>query len=121
MNKKDLAEEYAIKEYERLNDSEPIFEDNLCFSIIDIEAAFNAGRESVVENIPELEWETLKDGSLKASTPFGCYNIDKDNYGISHYIVSSMFSKTKVVFGKQNAILAADENYKKRIKQALKL
>ena len=53
MNKKNLAEQYATKEYERLNDSDPIFEDNLCFSIIDIEAAFNAGRESVVENTPE--------------------------------------------------------------------
>lgn len=55
MEKKDLAEEYSIKDYERLNDSEPISEENLCFSIIDIKAAFNAGRESVIENVPELK------------------------------------------------------------------
>ena len=54
MEKKDLAEEYSIKDYERLNDSEPISEENLCFSIIDIKAAFNAGRESVIENAPEM-------------------------------------------------------------------
>ena len=29
MKQKDLAEEYSIKEYKRLNDSEPIFEENL--------------------------------------------------------------------------------------------
>lgn len=34
MNKKDIAEEYAIKEYERLNDNDPIFEDNLCFQLL---------------------------------------------------------------------------------------
>ena len=59
MNKKDIAEEYAIKEYERLNDNDPIFEDNLCFSIIDIETAFNAGRKSMVEKALELEWEDI--------------------------------------------------------------
>ena len=59
MNKKNLAEQYSIKEYERLNDSNPVFEDNLCFSIIDIEAAFNAGRESIVEKISELKWEEI--------------------------------------------------------------
>ena len=119
MKQKDLAEEYAIKEYARPNrNRNPI--SNL-FTFDDIKAAFNAGRESVLENIPSLKWEYLKDGSLRAKTLFGYYNIDKDNYGIAHYIVSSMFSQAKVVFGKQNAIQAANEDYKERIKQALGL
>nr|DAU84917.1 MAG TPA: hypothetical protein [Caudoviricetes sp.] len=85
----------------------------------DIVNAFNAGCKSVLKNIPKLDWETLKDGSLKASTPFGCYNIDKNEYGFNDYIISSISGETKTVFGKQNAILAANEDYKKRIIQAL--
>ena len=50
MTQKDLAEEYALKEYARVNgEDDLIFEDNRCFTFDDIKAAFNAGRESVVE------------------------------------------------------------------------
>lgn len=56
--KKDLSLVYALKEYARVNgESDLIFEDNKCFTFDDIKAAFNAGRESVVENMPELEWK----------------------------------------------------------------
>lgn len=56
MEKKDLSLAYALKEYTRVNgESDPIFEDNRCFTFDDIKAAFEAGRESVVENMPELE------------------------------------------------------------------
>ena len=55
---KDLSDEYAEKEYKRVNgDSASIFTDETCFTFEDIKYAFDAGRESVVENIPELEWE----------------------------------------------------------------
>ena len=58
MTQKDLAEEYALKEYARANgDSDLIFEDNRCFTFDDIKAAFNAGRGSVVESLPELGWK----------------------------------------------------------------
>lgn len=122
MKQKDLAKGYALARLQgRLSGDEISFCENKVFTEGDIETAFNAGRESVVENIPSLKWEYLKDGSLRANTLFGYYNIDKDNYGIANYIVSSMFSQAKVVFGKQNAIQAASEDYKKRIKQALGL
>ena len=122
MKQKDLAKGYALARLQgRLSGDEISFCENKVFTEGDIETAFNAGRESVVENIPSLKWEYLKDGSLRANTLFGYYNIDKDNYGIAHYIVSSMFSQAKVVFGKQNAIQAANEDYKQRIKQALGL
>ena len=121
MKQKDLAEEYSIKEYERLNDNDPIFEENLCFSIIDIKTAFNAGRESVVENIPELEW---------AETT---YNLE--DYLISHnngwnYSIFFRGGAFKVCCNSNfigqfisltAAKQAANEDYKERIKQALGL
>ena len=123
MNKKDLAEEYAIKEYERLNDSEPIFEDNKCFTFDDIKAAFEEGRESVVENIPELRWSNV--GSEKMSNPtlVGVYIITplnqsfklELNNGFVSRIVDCPF-KTK-----KEAKQAANEDYKEQIKQALGL
>lgn len=118
METKDLAEEYSIKEYERVNgNSDPIFEDNRCFSFDDIEAAFNAGRESTINNI-ELSWE----GGHYSSTIF---NID---YKIIYSPVSKEYW---IMFGedlldldfssKNEAKQVANEDYKKRIKQALKL
>ena len=120
MKKKDLAEEYSIKEYERLNDNDPIFEENLCFSIIDIKAAFNAGRESVTESLPELKWRRVhKDGPYLAVTVFNWFyriefaynefNLFCNGYYISRYISLS------------DAKQAANEHYKKQIIQALGL
>jgi len=121
MNKKDLAEEYAVKEYERLNDSDPIFEDNLCFSIIDIEAAFNAGRDSIIENMPELEWTettynledylTSHNNGWNYSIFFrgGAFKVNCNSNFIGQFI--------SLTTAKQ----AANENYKKCIKQALGL
>lgn len=118
---KDLAKEYAIKEYERLNDNEPIFEDNLVFSIIDIEAAFNAGRESVVGNIPELEWTgttynledylTSHNNGWNYSIFFRCgaFKVHCNSNFIGQFI--------SLTSAKQ----AANEDYKQRIKQTLGL
>lgn len=116
MNKKDLAEQYAIKEYERLNDGDLILEDNLCFSIIDIEAAFNAGRDSVEENIPELDWKGLENFQY-ADTSFGRYNID--NFGVWILRFNGKEIPTPADCSLEDAKQAANEDYKKRIKQAL--
>ena len=124
MNKKDLAEEYAIKEYERLNDSEPIFEDNKCFTFDDIKAAFNAGRESVVENIPKLLFKETREGLIADN---GIFEI------IYHIYKSASVDEPRYAFATtyetpiqwydtlEEAIDAANEDYKKRIKQALGL
>ena len=57
MEKKDLAEEYATARLQgRLSGNEVSFSENKVFTEEDIKAAFNAGRESVVENMPELKW-----------------------------------------------------------------
>lgn len=128
MNKKDLAEEYAIKEYERLNDSEPIFEDNLCFSIIDIKAAFNAGVKSVVENMPEIEWEDIGMYGEKAMYVDVC----KAHKPLEEFLIQEWFYPkdielrgndfTKKGFKTiEEAKAYAKEAYKKRIKQSLGL
>lgn len=76
MKHKDLAEEYAIKEYECINEeNDLIFEDNKCFTFNDIKAAFNAGRESIIETIPRLNWEQQSADQYIAETPLQKYTI----------------------------------------------
>jgi len=86
----------------------------------DIEAAFNAGRESVVENIPELKWQRVyEDGPYLTVTVFNWFyriefaynefNLFCNSYYISRYISLS------------DAKQAANEHYKKQIIQALGL
>ena len=115
---KDLAEEYSIKEYERVNgNSDPIFEDNRCFSFDDIEAAFNAGRESTINNI-ELSWE----GGHYSSTIFNIdYKIIYSPVSKEYWIMFGEESLDLDFSSKNEAKQAANEDYKKRIKQALKL
>ena len=79
MEKKKLAQEYAAARLQgRLSGNEISFSESKVFTEEDIEAAFNAGRESVVENMPELKWNNFSDGleNYYASCPIGwCYQI----------------------------------------------
>lgn len=121
MCKKDLAKEYALARLQgRLNENELSFSDNKVFTEEDIEAAFNAGRESVVENMPEMKWGKIcEDGPYVATTSFGfSYKIEFvynkfslfcNNYFIACYL---SFPEAKQI---------ANEDYKKRIKQVLGL
>ena len=118
---KDLAEEYALKEYARVNgESDPIFVDNKCFIFDDIKAAFSSGRESVLENIPELKWKRVyKDGPYLAVTVFNWfYRIEfvynKFNLFCNSYYISCYLSLSA-------AKQAANEHYKKQIERALRL
>ena len=118
---KDLAEEYALKEYARVNgESDPIFVDNKCFIFDDIKAAFSSGRESVLENIPELKWKRVyKDGPYIAVTVFNWfYRIEfvynKFNLFCNSYYISCYLSLSA-------AKQAANEHYKKQIERALVL
>lgn len=122
MTQKKLAEEYALKEYARVNGSnDPIFEDNRCFTFDDIRAAFNAGRESVVGNMPELKWQEVcyLGREFIAAYPYGCrYEIEFvgmefDLFRNRQFVTRS----TSLSHVKQ----AANDDYKKRIKQALEL
>lgn len=119
MKQKDLAEEYALKEYARANgDSDLIFEDNKCFTFDDIKAAFYAGRESVVDSFPELEWKGQSNFKY-ADTYIGRYNID--DFGI--WLLRFNGREIPLPAGSvlEAAKQAANEDYKKRIKQVLGL
>lgn len=122
MTQKDLAEEYALKEYERVNgEKDLIFEDNRCFTFDDIKAAFNAGRESVVDDIPDLKWreDICRDKYFFEAYALGAYYLiilrDSEFRVACNY--RHFASYTSLTAAKQ----AANEDYKKRIKQALGL
>ena len=118
MNKKDLAEEYAIKEYERLNDNDLIFEDNKCFTFDDIKTAFNAGRESVVENIPDLKWECEYPYTANETrTPITIFHIFHNDDGF--HLTGYGLGLSKMFGTLDEAKRFANEVYKNRIKQAL--
>ena len=118
MKQKDLAEEYAHKAFLKRNRINPMSIHDLCFSVTDIKAAFNAGRESVVESLPELEWKGYAP-FIHAATPIGRYNID--NFGI--WLLRFNGKEIPLSTGRSlaKAKQAANEDYKKRIKQALGL
>lgn len=117
--KKDLSLVYTLKEYARVNGKgEHIIEDNKCFTFDDIKAAFNAGRESVVESLPELEWKGYAP-FIHAATPIGRYNID--NFGIWLLRFNGKEIPLSTGSSLEAAQQAANEDYKQRIKQALGL
>lgn len=118
MKKKDLAEEYAHKAFLKRNRSNPMSIHDLCFTFDDIKAAFNAGRESVVESLPELEWKGYAP-FIHAATPIGRYNID--NFGIWLLRFNGKEIPLSTGCSLDEAKQAANEDYKKRIKRALGL
>lgn len=119
--KKDLSLVYALKEYARVNgENDLIFEDNRCFTFDDIKAAFSAGRESVVENIPELQWKNLStEEEYHSSCLLGwSYRI------MQRPNVFALFCNDHFLnyfLSVEEAKQAASEDYKERIKQVLGL
>ena len=117
--KKGLSLVYALKEYARVNGKGgPIIEGKRCFTFDDIKAAFNAGRESVVDSFPELEWKGYAP-FIHAATYIGRYNID--NFGIWLLRFNGKEIPLPTGSSLEEAKQAANEDYKKRIKQALGL
>lgn len=119
MTQKDLAEEYAIKAQENaIYFKDGKFPNMPLYQESDIKAAFSAGRESVVESIPELEWKGYAP-FIHAATPIGRYNID--NFGIWLLRFNGKEIPLSTGSSLEAAQLAVNEDYKKRIKQALGL
>lgn len=119
MEKKDLAKEYATARLQgRLSGNEISFSESKVFTEEDIEAAFNAGRESVVESLPELEWKGYTP-FIHAATPIGRYNID--NFGIWLLRFNGKEIPLSTGSSLDEAKLAANEHYKLKIKLALGL
>lgn len=120
MTQKDLAEEYALKEYVRVNgEDDLIFEDNRCFTFDDIKETFNAGRESVVENMPELKWYKESD-CMTARTLFGMYSFSKSN-ALWFYAYKGVHLFLDMHKTLEDAKKVAYSDYKEWIKQALGL
>lgn len=60
MTQKDLAEEFLTKARENaMNFKDINFFNGAFFQENDIKAAFNAGRESVMDSLPEMEWKGI--------------------------------------------------------------
>ena len=116
---KDLAKEYAQERLsERKNGNEISFEDKAIFTAEDIENAFNAGRESVVENIPELEW---KDNDVTIEGEFALCPVGR--YEVLRWDDFFKIWRNPLFLGCRPSLSeakqAANEDYKERIKQAL--
>ena len=120
MKQKDLAEEYTHKAFLKRNRSNPMSIHDLCFSVTDIKAAFNAGRDSVVENMPDLEWKCEYPYTAdEARTPITVFHIFHNNDGFHLAGYGLRLSK---IFGTwDEAKRFANEEYKNRIKRALGL
>ena len=130
MENKDLAKNYLGKILESaIYFKKGNFPDMPLYNQKSIIDAFNAGRKSVVENMPELKWneedrfgdfcECTEEGY--SNTPFGIYSILQwyNSPDIAIYFAGELFKSNfqSVEHAKQ----AANEDYKKRIKQALGL
>ena len=121
MTQKDLAGAYLAKAKENaiyFKDGNfpnmPLFQGN------DIKAAFNAGRESVLENIPELKWKRVhKDGPYLAVTVFNWFYRIEFVYNEFHLFCNGYYINCYPSLS--TAKQAANEHYKKQIKQALGL
>lgn len=118
MKQKDLAEEYTKRTYKEKTNYPIMWRDKV-FTGKDIEAAFNAGRESVLENVPKLKWQRVyKDGPYLAATVFDWFYRIEFVYNKFHLFCNGYIS---CYISLSDAKQAANEDYKQRIKQALKL
>lgn len=116
---KDLAKEYAQERLsERKNGNEISFEDKAIFTAEDIENAFNAGRESVVKNIPELD---QKDDDVTIEGEFALCPVGR--YEVLRWDDFFKIWRNPLFLGCRPSLSeakqAANEDYKERIKQAL--
>ena len=119
---KDLAEEYLTRVRENaiyFKDGNfpnmPLFQGN------DIMAAFNAGRESVFDDFPKLLYKKEKDGLLAVDIFNNVCLIHKLKGDSQYVFVVDYNESTQRYDTLEEAKLAANEDYKKRIKQALGL
>ena len=121
MENKDLAKHYTTARLQgRLSGNEVSFSENKVFTEEDIEAAFNAGRESVVENVPKLKWtKVFENGLYIALSSFGVSYRIEFSYNEFNLFCNSVYISCYISLSA--AKQSANDDYKKRIKQALGL
>lgn len=122
MIQKDLAEAYLAKAKENaIYFKKSNFPNMPLYQGGDIKAAFNAGRESVVDDIPDLHWKDIEGYNISyAITPFGDYSIlwhTTDNFVVYFNGRHLKLSATKLQQAKQ----LSNRDYKNRINQILGL
>lgn len=129
MKKKDLAGEYLTKAQENaIYFKDGNFPNMPLYQEKDIKAAFNAGRESVVEKASELEWKDIGVFGEKARY----VNVCRAHKPLEEYLIQEWFYPKDVELHSnefvkngfktiEEAKTYANEDYKKRIKQALGL
>ena len=126
MNKEYLAGEYAEKEYHRVNgDDAPCFTDEPCFNFDDIRYAFEAGYDSVFERLHLLFRESQEGlvapadflGEGETYHVFKAASVEEPRYTFAFEYESPI----KWYDTLEEAMDAANKDYKKRIKQALGL
>lgn len=129
MTQKDLAEKYLTKEQENaIYFKDGNFPNMPLYQEKDIEAAFNAGRESVVEIASELEWEDI--GIYGEQARY--VNVCRAHKPLEEFLIRKWFCPKDIElhgndFTKngfktiEEAKAYAKEAYKQRIKQALEL
>lgn len=123
MKQKNLAQEYAVARLQgRLSGNEVSFSGKKVFTEEDLEAAFNAGRDSVVENIPRLLFKESQEGLIADNGIFEfIYHIYKSaSVDEPRYAFATSYETPIQWYDTlEEAMDAANEDYKKRIKQAL--
>lgn len=122
MTQKDLAGAYLAKAKENaIYFKDGNFPNMLLFQGNDIKAAFNAGRESVLENMPELEWreEISRGRYFFEAYVLGAYYLI--SLRDSEFHIACNYKHFKSCTSLSAAKQAANEDYKKQIKQALGL
>lgn len=121
VDKRYLAGEYLTKAQENaiyLKDGNfpnmPLYQEN------DIKAAFNAGRESVAETMPDLKWQRVYEyGPYLAVTVFNWFYRIEFVHNEFNLFCNSNFVSCYISLSDTKQ--AANEHYKQQIKQALGL
>lgn len=119
-----LAEEYLRRKIKKEPFNSLTIDFNFAFSANDIEEAFNAGRESVVENIPRLLFKESQEGLVADNGIFEfIYHIYKSaSVDEPRYAFATTYETPIQWYDTlEEAMEAANEDYKKRIKQLLGL
>lgn len=124
VNKEYLAGEYAEKEYHRVNgDDAPCFTDEPCFNFDDIRYAFEAGYDSVFEGL-RLLFKELQEGLVAEAHPLNEYYHIRKSASVEEprYTFAFEYEKPTQWYGTlEEAMDAANDDYRERIKQVLGL
>lgn len=124
VNKEYLAGEYAEKEFHRVNgDDAPCFTDEACFNFDDIRYAFKAGYDSVFEGLRLLFKETQSGLAAVAKPLDEVYHVYKSaSVEEPRYTFAFRYeAPIKWYDTLEEAMDAANDDYRERIKRALGL